>query len=230
MTSDVSPPPIHRAIFAHSDAAGWRDNPGFNAYFLRAAFPSLTVEVQRDWEDRIAATSGKGSPDRAWHFPILLLADRTAAHHGAICSQLRRTASEPWEFMKNNNQLVGERVGVWWDPIRRAIWQFSGAALQSVSTARGTNKVVITYISRQSTKRRKLVEDDHNGLVTALERLVEAKGPSWEFNVLIAEKMSKDEQIKAIARTTVRRVDIHNLAGVLCNCLSRSFSVFMEMD
>jgi len=218
LSSDISSPQIHRAIFAHAD--GWRDKPGFNAYFLRAAFPSLTVEVQNDWEDRIASTSGKGSQDRAWHFPILLLVDRNAAHRGVMMSKARQMSSEAWEFMRQNNQLVGERVGGWWDPIRHAIWRFAGVTplatdvitAQSLNSLSGAvkelalpmpDKVVITYISRQQARHRKLVEDDHNGLVTALQRLVKTKGSSWELNILIAEKLSKDEQIQAVARTTI---------------------------
>ncbi|OBZ67048.1 hypothetical protein A0H81_13019 [Grifola frondosa] len=56
-------PPVHRAIFAHAGAYGWRDRPGFNAYVFRAAFPSLTVEVEEDWEDRIRSTSTRMHPD-----------------------------------------------------------------------------------------------------------------------------------------------------------------------
>ena len=222
LSSNLLSPPIHRVIFAHANADGWRDKPGFNAYFLRASFPSLTVEVQEDWQDRIAATSGEGQQDRAWHFPMLLLTDRSAAFRGVFCgSKTHRTASEALEFVKERNQLVGERVGGWWDPIRHAIWRFAGVNpvdtyainAQSLDSLAGApaelalpmpDKVIITYISRQRGSRRKLVEDDHNGLVTALQRLVETKGSSWEFNILIAERMSKDEQIKAIARTTVR--------------------------
>jgi hypothetical protein len=48
----LSPPPIHRIIFAKAKEDEWRDSPGFNAYFFRAAFPSVTVEHERDWEDR----------------------------------------------------------------------------------------------------------------------------------------------------------------------------------
>ena len=150
-------------------------------------------------------------------------------------------ASVAWEFTKNN-RLVGEHVGGWWDPIRYAVWRFAGVAdtvnassLDGLLGARKElalpmpDKVVITYISRQKARRRKLVEDDHNGLVTALQKLVEIKGSSWEFNVLTAEGMSKDEQIKAIAKTTVRRLT-RNPAGVISNSLCRSFSVSMEMD
>ena len=39
------PPPPH-SNFIHSDADGWRDQPGFNSYLLQAAFPALMVEHQ----------------------------------------------------------------------------------------------------------------------------------------------------------------------------------------
>jgi hypothetical protein len=94
-------------------------------------------------------------------------------------------------------------------------------------------KIVISYISRQHTNRRKLLQEDHSGLVEALTGLVEQKNkerqaimdavdggdlrdtlkrdsdegkipPLWEFNELYAEQMTKDDQIKATSRTTVR--------------------------
>jgi hypothetical protein len=217
--SHTPPPPIHRAIFAHSNADGWRDDPGFNAYFLRAAFPSLTVEVQEDWADRIAVTS---DTQRAWHFPIVLLTDRSAAHRGVICgSQTQRTAAEAWEFMKQKNQLMGFRVGGWWEPVRAAVWRFAGALpgvdtrtelveqSQDFKTENGLvlpmpDKIIITYISRQGAHRRKLVPEDHYGLVLALQELVARKGDSWRLDILEAEKLTKDEQVQAAARTTVR--------------------------
>jgi hypothetical protein len=82
-------------------------------------------------------------------------------------------------------------------------------------------KIVITYISRQGTTRRRLVMEDHDALVEELKALVdrkneeaakelkidegkgEKKKPMWELNVLQAEKMSKDEQVKATAKSTV---------------------------
>jgi hypothetical protein len=45
-------------IFAH--ARQWRDHPGFNAYFLRAAFPSVNVETEYDWKDRVDVTFAPG--------------------------------------------------------------------------------------------------------------------------------------------------------------------------
>jgi len=214
--SHAAPPPINRAIFIHAATNEWRDNPGFNAYFLRAAFPSLTVEVQQDWEDRITLTSDRKLQDRAWHFPIVLLTDRSAAFRGQICgSSTQRTAAEAWEFMNQNHKLMGNKVGGWWEPVRSAVWRFAGvnAAVDTVAQPerKGVNelalpmpeKIVITYISRQGVFRRKLLQDDHTALVAALQELVDRKGNSWELHVLHAERMTKDEQIQAAARTTI---------------------------
>ncbi|KAJ7505244.1 hypothetical protein B0H11DRAFT_1977680 [Mycena galericulata] len=212
-----APPPIHRVIFARSNADGWRDSPGFNAYFMRAAFPATTIEVQEDWEDRVAITS---SGQRAWHFPLLLLTDRSASHRGQICgSQTQRIAAEAFEAMRSKNQLVGVRVGGWWEPLRTAVLRFAGAestppdnteqVVMSGDVREGDPKlpmpsqIVITYISRQSAGQRKLTPESHAGLVAALEELVKRKGASWELNVMEAEKMTKDEQLQAVARTTI---------------------------
>ncbi|KAG6830207.1 hypothetical protein H0H87_008886 [Tephrocybe sp. NHM501043] len=206
--SHPSPPPIHRVIFPH--AVGWRDGPGFNAYFLRAAFPSLDVEVRDDWADRIGATSAK---DRAWHFPIVLVADRSAAFRGSICGrETQRTASEAVEYMLKRNQLLGYQVGGWWEPLRKAVWAFARVDSDpvwsdSASSSLGfpmPKKIIITYISRQGVPRRKLREADHINLVAALEALVIRKGTGWELVVLQAERMSKDAQVQAAARSTVR--------------------------
>lgn len=211
------PPPIHRVIFARSNADGWRDNPGFNAYFMRAAFPATTIEVQEDWEDRVTITS---SGDRAWHFPLILLTDRSASHRGVICgSQTQRIAAEAVEEMRKKNKLVGVRVGGWWEPIRSAVLRFAGAELNAPDNTDQVvlksdfgqgdpklpmpSKIVITYISRQSAGNRKLTPESHTGLVAALRGLVKRKGAAWELNVMEAEKMTKDEQLRTIARTTI---------------------------
>ncbi|KAF9450770.1 hypothetical protein P691DRAFT_809605 [Macrolepiota fuliginosa MF-IS2] len=241
----LHPPPPHmdRAIFAHSNADGWRDGPGFNSYFIRAAYPSLTVEHEEDWADRITATKGG---DRVWRFPVVLLTDRSAAHRGKACGSLtQRTAAEAWEGMRKLDQLRGRHVGGWWEPVRNAIWEFAGISLeerrlgevqvpQQDLDIRGAgegsdeilngvgveaqkylpmpDKVVITYISRQSTSRRKLVREDHDVLVQELKVLVDRKNEEaqkdkakkeWELNVMEAEKMTKDEQVRAAARTTI---------------------------
>lgn len=85
-------PDIDRAIFMHTSSLAWRDRPGFNGYFVHAALPSLTIEASEDWDDRVNATK---EGDKAWHFPMVLLADRSAAFRGSICGlRTQRTASE----------------------------------------------------------------------------------------------------------------------------------------
>ncbi|KAJ7652682.1 hypothetical protein DFH06DRAFT_1299482 [Mycena polygramma] len=260
-------PPIDRLIFARADADGWRDNPGFNAYFLRAALPGVSVEVQEDWADRVKLTSEDSHPHtsggghtpspgpRAWHFPTLLLTDRSAAHRGPLCgSQTQRIAAEALGEMRKRRQVVGGRVGGWWEPLRGAVGRFAGAEVLEldIDTEYGGEgevkadadadgevksggggggdphlplpaRIVITYISRQSAGNRKLTPESHAGLVSALEELVarknaeardnantsgadkgkKGKGREWELVVVEAEKLSKDEQIRIAARTTI---------------------------
>ena len=223
------PPPIHRAIFPHSSSVAWRDKPGFNGYFLRASFPSLTVEVDVDWNDRVAATS---AGNRAWHFPYLLLTDRSAAFRGKLCgSQNQRTASESVDALIARSKL--DKNGLWWRSIKHAVWRFAGvtadgegggfgsraldgnALASTPSDFEETQKIVITYISRQSSRRR-LIPEDHEVLVKSLESLVQRKnaettstGREWELNVVKAEALTKDEQIQLMARTTVSSTRPH---------------------
>ncbi|KIL60351.1 hypothetical protein M378DRAFT_83855 [Amanita muscaria Koide BX008] len=214
------PPPIHRMIFAHSDADGWHDDPGFDSYFLRAAFPHIAVENQRAWADRISSTTARSSDPashRAWHFPVVLLADRSAAFRGAVCgSHTQRTAAEAWQYMFTQKKLIGVHAARWWDPLREAVWKFAGVdgadALnwmkQSVfqELLPLPQKVGITYISRQSGNRRKLVQEAHDNLVISISELVtrrRLKGNEWVFRVIDAEKISRDEQIRIAAETTI---------------------------
>ncbi|KAF4590490.1 hypothetical protein EYR38_009791 [Pleurotus pulmonarius] len=211
------PPPVNRIIFAHATADGWRDSPGFDAYFVRAALPSTTIEHAEDWLDRIALSTTNTSRDdaysaghqRAWHFPVVLLADRTAAFHGEACgSRTQRTAAEAWEAVRARGQLPGLRVGGWWAPVREAALRAGGPAVEEAKVLEGTQlpvpeTIVITYISRQRGGRRKLVEENHEGLVDALMELVERKGRGWEFHPLEAEGMTKDQQVRAVSRSTI---------------------------
>ncbi|KAI0344519.1 hypothetical protein BDW22DRAFT_1354593 [Trametopsis cervina] len=226
---EMTAPPIDRIIFPHTDLQGWRDRPGFNAYFLRAAFPSLSAEVDMDWEDRVAATSGAGSDARAWHFDKVMLTDRSAAFRGSICgAQVHRTAAEAFYAMKQVNRLSRW----WWEPVRRAVLTFAGVdqgtqeigtrvekadkekvdpyALQAADSVFPQEKVVITYIDRQGV-RRHLVDEDHEYLVRELKTLADTNG--YELNVIRAETLTKEQQLDVVARTTI-------LIGVHGNGLS----------
>ncbi|KAH8107838.1 hypothetical protein BXZ70DRAFT_884547 [Cristinia sonorae] len=196
-------PPVHRAIFTHSEAYGWRDRPGFNSYFFRAAFPSITVEVEEDWNDRIVATSSPGKLSRAWHFEKALFADRSAAFRGEVCGTInQRTAAESYHHM----QRAGNLTKWWWEPIRRSVLRFGGVPDQTLDipiyaeAEAIAKKIVVTYISRQGA-RRHLIEEDHRKLVAALDEMCALRG--WELNVVQAEKLSKDDQVALMARTTV---------------------------
>ena len=225
-------PQVDRAIFAHADAKGWRDKPGFNSYFLRAAFPSLTVEVQSDWEDRIASTAGTGWRARAWHFDKVMFSDRSAAFRGEVCgAQVHRTAGESVHHMYR----IGNLTKLWWEPVRRGVLRFAGVddetldigvrveegALSRVKKplaglvgaggvgvgGKGSGgevakrqDIVVTYISRQGA-RRHLIEEHHDALASALEEMCNAHG--WELNIVMAERLTKDEQAELMARTTV---------------------------
>jgi len=41
----------------HATDEEWRDKPGFNAFFLRGAFPGMSVEGKEAWNDRVKATA-----------------------------------------------------------------------------------------------------------------------------------------------------------------------------
>lgn len=259
-----SPPPtlentpsLDRFIFMNSDADGWRDNPGFNRYFLRAAFPSLTVEHREDWDDRVLTSRpppypayNYSNPDpnldktdeeirrgsRVWRFDQVLFADRSAAFRGEACgSRTQRTAAEAFEAMQ-------KRLPVgWWDPLRKAVLQFAGATENIKSSAPRTElmsaadpqahlpmpeKVVITYIDRQKTKR-SLAPADHTLLVKSLEELTEKRG--WELIVVQAENLTKDMQIRIMARTTIL-LSIHgNGLTHLCLMPNTRISTVIEM-
>jgi hypothetical protein len=80
-------------------------------------------------------------------------------------------------------------------------------------------KVVITYIDRQNGHNRNFISADNEGLVEAMQELVDRKNSErsasleqeprgklpleWEFIIMKAGKLTKDEQVRLAARTTV---------------------------
>ncbi|KZT29048.1 hypothetical protein NEOLEDRAFT_1057283 [Neolentinus lepideus HHB14362 ss-1] len=231
-SSSQSPPPVpvfDRAIFAHARPAEWRDKPGFNGYFLRAAFPSLAVETAEDWQDRVRNTQPlSGELGRAYHFPALMLVDRSAAFKGPVCGGTnQRTAAEAYYYMRARGLLRQSGLEydwaegtprpaalsypaalgtAWWEDVRRRVVKFAGAGREEGLLSAEKGDVVITYISRQAVRRR-LVQEQHEGLVAALQELVERKnregGVRWEVNVVQAEKIGRDEQVRMASRSTV---------------------------
>lgn len=90
--------------------------------------------------------------------------------------------------------------------VRRSVLKFAGVEDEILNLALRYNsheppKPVINYISRQEGGRRMLRTSDHEGLVTAIRDLAEARG--WEFNVVNAQHLTQEEQLAVAARTTV---------------------------
>ncbi|KAK7033150.1 hypothetical protein R3P38DRAFT_2921039 [Favolaschia claudopus] len=203
----TSVPFINRAIFIHSDVNGLRDAPGFNGYFLRAVFPSMTVEVSIDWIDRVNATTNT-KIDRAWHFPLVLFTDRSAAFRSPICgAYTQRTAAEAWMLMAKAGKI--DLIGNWWASIRDTLSRYAGSAPTDdppSATLPDSQNIIITYINRQGT-RRHLRDEDNLALVAAIEQMVERKNrqgtKKWEFNNVHAERITLDEQIRFAAKTTI---------------------------
>ena len=226
------PPPFSRIIFLHASAHEWRDKPGFNSFFLRAAFPSIDVETSEDWNDRVASTyynrsfkpfdNGRVPAERAWHFPVVLLSDRSAAFRGEACgSRTQRIAAEPWELMIQNGGI--DRFGGWWSSIRESVLRFAGIMIpnnltmaeyppddpKTVTDVQSLlpvpTQIVITYINRQGV-RRHLIPEHHDGLVLALEQMVKRKhveGKDWVLNVVQPELLTKEDQLQLASESTV---------------------------
>ena len=216
-SSTTRTPPLNRVIFPHAAAEEWRDNPGMNSFFLRSAWPSLTVETELDWTDRVNATALRHGElqGRAWWFDTVLLADRSAAFRGQECGgRTQRTAAEAVKGVISPESRTGFLERGWWDPVRRSVLRFAGvsehilnignrafkrASFGSPRTG-GVEEVVVTYITRQGV-RRHLITEDHEGLVEVLTELCERRG--WELNIVPMERISKEEQLAFAARTTV---------------------------
>ena len=191
-----------------------------NFFFLRSAWPSLTVETEPDWLDRVITTELHPGEriGRAWWFETVLLADRSAAFRGPECgARTQRTAAEAVKGVLERSGRTGFLERGWWEAVRRNVVRFAGVsehmmdigtrafkrASHGLPPTGGVEEVVVTYVSRQAVKRH-LIDDDHEGLVGALTEMCERRG--WELNIVAMERLSKEEQLAVAARTTVSTI------------------------
>jgi hypothetical protein len=141
-----------------------------------------------------------------------------------------RTVSEAVEATRADlEDGPGQEKGRWWwEPLRRRVLKLASVdeAIQDLSLwwygteadvtrlsqklQNGKPTVHITYISRQTARRRKLIQADHDALVESLKELVDRKnaerGPTsrpWHLEIVEAEHISREEQVRIAARTTV---------------------------
>lgn len=161
----------------------YRDYAFMNQYLTSGIFPSLSVEHMRDWQDR----NGTHQP---YAFDRVVLADRSGAMRGKEFTATERTASEAFS-------LISSRP--WWSPVRANLVEFVGL---NRSVGSGTqDRPVITYVSRQDWGRRMLIPADHDRLVEELHGLERQYG--YEVNIVSMDKLTRAEQIRLSAKTTV---------------------------
>lgn len=186
-----------------------------NALFARGGFPTLSIEIDSDWKDRVAATATT-EKGRAWRFDRVLLADRSAAHRGRECgSRTQRTAAEAvWAVVpkdRDGKPAPGHEFleRGWWEPVRRRVLKFVGVPQSQIDLYNSdepervlpSEKIVVTYIERQSV-RRHLIREDHELLVKSLREMCQRRG--WELVIMKGEALSKDQQLQIASKTTVR--------------------------
>lgn len=152
-----------------------------NEWVVRSSFPSIGMEFLDDWRDRI-------DMGKAFVYERVLLADRSAAMLSEGFLRFQRTAASTFFLSASPS---------WWAPIRNNVVSFAGVdpAVENSTTP------VITYISRQGWGRRMLIPADHERLVRELYKLRDKYG--YEVNVVSPENMSRVEQIRLAARTTI---------------------------
>jgi hypothetical protein len=152
-----------------------------NQYIIRGVFPSMVMEFEQDWK------AWASPPHNTLLYDRVVFADRAAALYGNMAKQTQRIAAGAMEL---------EASPHWWATIRAALINFAG-----YNPGQHSQTPVITYVSRQGWGRRMLRQADHENLVTALHDLQTKHG--YEVNVVSLDKMTRAEQIKLAARTTV---------------------------
>lgn len=179
-------PSPRRMMFTHTKALEWRDYSKMNTFLAKSVFPSMSYEFADEFEDRKEA-------GRGYVYDRVVFADRAAALRGAQFAHTWRTASEA--FTLNGSPY-------WWSPVRRNLLEFVGVPETTLHPSDSATPV-ITYVSRQEWGRRMLKKQDHEALVTALNELQQKHG--YEVNIVSMDKLSRDEQIRLAARTTVSK-------------------------
>ncbi|KAG5652638.1 hypothetical protein H0H81_004250 [Sphagnurus paluster] len=175
-----------RFLLPFSVNGAFRDHAGVDAPLMRAAFPHAPIEESDYWNDYINLNT-------TVLFDQVMLVNRPATH--------RHPWANRWFKMiaGTMNVTVPE---TFWAPVRQSLVQNMLGYLPEAQRAHGhgANKPLVTYISRQGSRRR-LEERDHEALVKELADL-EEEG-LCEFREARMERMSLIEQIELVARSTV---------------------------
>ncbi|KZT55650.1 hypothetical protein CALCODRAFT_436943 [Calocera cornea HHB12733] len=208
----VSAPSPERIIFIHTDEAGFTDGPGLDRFYLHAQWPHITPLYQPSWE---AMASLMDNSNKAYRFPAALFIDRTGSFRGKYTEWTSRTPAGPW-FAGGGDFGTGGvgRNQFWYESARRRVLSFVGVSKDVLDIGLRAmdpplapprsdgleDQYQVTYISRQRTNRR-LDDDDHWRLVRALRTMCQRH--KWKFYLMVAEDMTKEEQMRVAAETTV---------------------------
>lgn len=195
----------------HQD--GWRDPAGINGPFMRLAFPRASINKADLWKDWVKMGTTMA-------FERSMIINRRAAHKSPLGTT----------FFK----MIGGTAAVnapthFWEPVRQSLtktlfgyipkvssdgkplvapnFKELAPSLPSPSSPEHTVelKPIVTYISRQRTSRR-LLAQDHEGLVKAL-RALEEEG-LCEVRMPVMERLTLPEQMAEIASSTIM-VGVH---------------------
>ena len=221
-----------RMLMPHVEAGKWNDYAKMNSFITRAVFPSMSYEYATDFvdradtaraflfervvfADRAAAFRGKEfqtywrtsseavalPASRYWWTPIrknlldFVGANSIDAMAGLTAGDVIGVAAEE-KLMSDEEDLEELEMKESLEAQKEA------NKLEKINAKLAkSGRPVITYISRQNWGRRMLLPEAHKSLVEALEALEAKYG--WEVNIADMDKMTRDDQIRLAARTTV---------------------------
>jgi hypothetical protein len=155
-----------------------RSEPGWHKKTAKVAWPKTAIMYEEDWRDYVQM-------EVPFVMERIVVSDRDAAKRGG---------GEPGltPFLEEVEGGTG-----WLDPVRKSVQTY----FEVGDIEEGNDKVVVTYVSRQSAGDGSRLRDaDHGALVAALRKL----GKGFEVHVVdeLADKW--DTRMKAIVRSSVR--------------------------
>ncbi|TFK25335.1 hypothetical protein FA15DRAFT_668561 [Coprinopsis marcescibilis] len=206
-------PPPSRFVLPAIHGNEWRDKPNLIGPLMRAAYPSTGIEKADYWNDL-------GNLNETFVFERSMVINRWAAHkhpngkrwYKMIAGTMELTVPNGfWEPIRKN--IVGNILG--YVPFVNSLGQVEKSSLHLLKDKASPQaqqhknnlisesdvKPLVTYISRQGSGNRRLVEEDHLRLVESL-RALEKEG-LCKFEMPAMEKLSIKQQLNISARSTI---------------------------
>ncbi|KAE9403549.1 hypothetical protein BT96DRAFT_990210 [Gymnopus androsaceus JB14] len=188
-----------RFMLPFIDQGRWRDDAGVNGPLLRAIHPSLSVETLDQWKDFIKL-------DRTVVFNRVAIINRQAGHRHPLARKYSKMIAPTMELEPSSN---------FWAPLQKALARnllgYGPFSEMSSKNLKGKNlkskpKPIVTYVSRQTAKQRRLMPKDHQDLVRGLLQL--EKEGLCQVLIPEMERMPIKEQVEIASRSTIM-VGVH---------------------